>query len=68
MQSELKLTIEGMHCLACVARVRRALEKIDGARVDRVDVGSAEISIDSLKEPLVLDAIRKVGYQPRKAD
>jgi copper chaperone len=64
----MKLIIEGMHCQACVARVRKALEKIDGARVDRVDVGSAEISIDSLQEPLVLDAVRKAGYEPRRAD
>jgi copper chaperone CopZ len=68
MQSDMKLAIEGMHCQACVARVRKALEGIDGARVNRVEVGSAEISIDSLQEPLVLDAIRKAGYQPRKAE
>jgi copper chaperone len=68
MRSDMKLSIEGMHCQACVARVRKALEKIDGARVDRVDVGSAEISIDSLQEPLVLDAIRSAGYQPRKSE
>jgi len=64
----MKLAIEGMHCQACVARVRKALEKVDGARVDRVDVGAAEISVDSLQELLVLDAIRKAGYEPRKAD
>jgi copper chaperone len=64
----MKVIIEGMHCQACVARVRKGLEKVDGARVDRVDVGSAEISIDSLQEPVVLDAIRKAGYQPRKAE
>jgi copper chaperone len=64
----MKLTIEGMHCQACVARVRKALEKLDGAVVDRLDVGSAELSIDSLQEPLVLDAIRKAGYQARIAE
>jgi copper chaperone len=64
----MKLIIEGMHCQACVARVRKALEKIDGARVEDVDVGSAEISVDNPQEPLVLDAIRKAGYQARKAD
>jgi copper chaperone len=63
----MRLAIDGMHCQACVARVRRAVEKIDGARVNRVDVGSAEISVDRLQEPLVLDTIRKAGYEPRKA-
>ncbi len=68
MQSDMKLSIEGMHCQACVARVRKALEGVDGARVNRVDVGSAEISVDTRQEPLVLDAIRKAGYQPRNVE
>jgi copper chaperone CopZ len=63
----MKLAIEGMHCPACVARVRKALEKIEGARVDQVEVGSAEVSVDSVLEPLVLDAIHKAGYEPRKS-
>jgi copper chaperone CopZ len=57
-----------MHCQACVTRVRKAVEKVDGARADRVEIGAAEISVDSLREPLVLDAIRKAGYEPRKTE
>jgi copper chaperone CopZ len=57
-----------MHCQACVARVRKALEKVEGTRVDNVDVGAAEVTIDGPREPLVLDAIRKAGYEPRKVD
>jgi copper chaperone len=57
--------IDGMHCQACVARVRKAIEKVDSAKVERVDVGSAEVTIDSLLEPLVLDAIRNAGYEAR---
>jgi copper chaperone CopZ len=64
----MKLAIEGMHCQACVARVRKALERIDGARVSSVDVGTAEVTIDGPREQLVLDAIRKAGYEARKAD
>jgi hypothetical protein len=36
--------------------------------VDNVDVGAAEVTIDGPREPLVLDAIRKAGYEPRKVD
>ncbi len=64
----MKLAIEGMHCQACVARVRKAIEKVDGARVGAVDVGAAEVSVDGPREPLILDAIRKAGYEPRKVD
>jgi copper chaperone len=56
----MKVEIDGMHCQACVARVRKALEKVAGAKVERVDVGSAQVSIDSL-----LDAIRNAGYEAR---
>jgi len=58
--------IDGMHCQACVTRVRKALEKVESAKVERVDVGSAEVTLDSLLEPAVLDAIRSAGYEPRK--
>jgi copper chaperone len=61
----MKVEIDGMHCQACVARVRKALEKVAGAKVERVDVGSAQVSIDSLLEPVVLDAIRNAGYEAR---
>jgi copper chaperone len=57
--------IDGMHCQACVARVRKALEKVKEAKIERVDVGSAEITIDSLLEPVVLDTIRNAGYEAR---
>jgi copper chaperone CopZ len=60
------IEIEGMHCQACVARVRKALEKVEGVRVDRVDVGSAEVALDASREPLTLDAIRTAGYRPRE--
>jgi copper chaperone CopZ len=62
----MKVEIDGMHCLACVTRVRKALEKVESAKVERVDVGSAEVTLDSLLEPAVLDAIRSAGYEPRK--
>jgi len=64
----MRLAIEGMHCQACVARVRKALEKVEGTRVDGVDVGAADVTIDGQREQLVLDAIRKAGYEPRKVD
>ena len=43
---KIHLVIEGMSCGHCVARVRRALEIIDGVRVIGVQVGSAEVELD----------------------
>jgi len=62
------IPIEGMHCQACVARVRKALEKVAGVGVQRVDIGSAEVSLDPSREPSLLEAIRNAGYQPGKPE
>ena len=63
----LKLHIEGMHCGACVARVRKALEGVPSVRTQDVQVGSADLSYDpvTVAEEAVLAAVRKAGYQPR---
>ena len=64
----MKLAIEGMHCQACVARVRKAIEKVEGARVDNVAIGAAEVHIDSSRQPVLIEAIRRAGYEPRETD
>jgi copper chaperone CopZ len=61
----MKIAIEGMHCDACVRRVKKALEKVPGVAVESVAVGSAEVATDAAHEGAVLDAIREAGYEPR---
>jgi copper chaperone CopZ len=60
----MKLAIDGMHCQACVQRVRKAIEKVEGAEIQQVDVGSAEVAIDPSRESAVFEAVRKAGYEP----
>ncbi|HML17450.1 MAG TPA: heavy metal-associated domain-containing protein [Bryobacteraceae bacterium] len=64
----MKVQIEGMHCQACVARVSKAIGKVEGARVEHVEVGSAVVSADAAREAAVLDAIRKSGYEAQKVE
>lgn len=59
----MKIAIDGMHCDACVRRVRMALEKVPGAQVGDVKVGSAEVA--GADSTAILEAIRKAGYEPR---
>jgi copper chaperone CopZ len=61
------IAIDGMHCQACVRRVQKALESVPGARVEKVDIGSAVIDIGAASEGAVLEAVRKAGYEPQKA-
>jgi copper chaperone len=62
----MKLSIDGMHCQACVQRVRKALEKVPNAEIEQVDVGSATVRVDVAAEAAVLEAVRKAGYEPHQ--
>jgi copper chaperone CopZ len=61
---KIHLTIEGMSCGHCVARVRRVLEETQGVRVTAVQVGSADAEIDPERiDPVtVAQAVSDAGY------
>jgi copper chaperone CopZ len=63
----MRIEIAGMHCQACVARVRKALEKVEGAQVREVEIGSAQLELDPARQNEALQAIEKAGYQPHIA-
>jgi len=60
----LTLDIDGMSCEHCVRAVRRALEQVDGVRVDDVAIGTARVTYDpalaSVEE--IVDAVNDEGY------
>jgi copper chaperone CopZ len=61
----MKISIEGMHCRACVRRVEKALSAVEAAKVESVEIGTASVSADPSREQAVLDAVRKAGYEAR---
>jgi copper chaperone len=65
----LSLKIDGMSCGHCVARVEKALKKLDGVAVQRVEVGSAEIGYDPARTsyPQIREALDDAGYTARDA-
>jgi len=63
----MKIAIEGMHSEACVKRVRRALENIDGLQVREVILGSAAVDGDAKQRAAAIEAIEKAGFQPHLA-
>ncbi len=60
----MKVEIDGMHCDACVRRVTKALEEVEGAEVKKVEVGSAEVKVDPALAEAILEAIRRAGFNP----
>lgn len=64
----MKIAIEGMHCQACVRRVEKALSAVEGAKAEKVEIGSAEVEADAARQQAVLDAVQKAGYTARKVE
>ena len=62
--AEFTLKIDGMHCGACVRRVREARAATPGVVVNEVRVGAARVSSDMEPAPLglAIAAIAKAGY------
>ena len=60
----LTLKIDGMSCGHCVAHVEKALSKLDGVGVRRVEIGSAEIDYDPARTSFarIREAIDDAGY------
>jgi copper chaperone len=64
VQDNLTLSIEGMHCGACVRRATTALQKVAGVRLDSVDVGSAKMSFNSEQATAgeIVGALDRIGF------
>ena len=60
----LSIKIDGMSCGHCVARVEKALKKLDGVNVNRVEIGAADITYDPAKTPFarIREALDDAGY------
>ena len=67
IEAGMHIQIEGMHCQSCVKRVEKALSSVDGATVESVSIGSAEVRVPQERQQAVLDAIQKAGYTPHVA-
>jgi copper chaperone len=67
VQETWELSIEGMHCGACVRRVTNALEAMHEVQVASVEVGSARIAVDPAKTSAeeIAAAIGRIGFSVR---
>src|ERR1700750_3202319 len=70
MQEVLVLSIDGMHCGACVRRVTDALAKIEGVQVRSVEVGLANVVFDPeyITVEKIAGAVIKIGFAVRPDD
>jgi len=61
-----KLKIEGMHCDACIRRLRIALEKLPSLYINDIAVGSTSITYNSaeMTSQQIGATIEKIGFRP----
>jgi copper chaperone/Cu+-exporting ATPase len=59
--STLNLTIENMHCGACVRRVTHALNALPDTRAEEVRVGGARVSTNIAPQQIE-EALNAAGY------
>ena len=70
----LDLSVGGMTCASCVARVERALQQVPGVREASVNLAteSARVVVDASDDAAIdarlRRAIRSAGYEPRSAE
>lgn len=57
-----ELTIDGMHCDACVRRVTHTLGGVPGIRVKSVEVGRAEVLAQPHCESRIREALATEGF------
>jgi copper chaperone len=63
--TEIAIRIEGMSCMHCVMRVKKALESVKGIRSADVEIGLAQVTFDetqATKEDIE-QAITASGYK-----
>jgi copper chaperone len=61
---QVHLSIDGMHCGACVKRVSKALETVPGVQIGQVGIGSADLAFNPAETSAdaILGAVKKAGY------
>jgi copper chaperone len=61
------LSIEGMSCHHCVGAVERALGSVEGLRVQKVEIGSAQVAFEPgrVQADVVRGAIEAEGFTAR---
>ena len=63
---EATLTVEGMHCQKCVARITNALKNIDDVKKVNIDLDAKKVSVISKNEiptEALISAIEKLGFK-----
>jgi len=61
--NEVMLSIEGMHCGACIRCVTQSLQKVAGAEVEEVRMGGARVKLaEGASADALIAGLSKAGF------
>ena len=61
--SETQLLISGMHCAACVRRVEKALNKVEGVNFASVNLADQTAFVEGYADSqAMIQAVEKIGF------
>ena len=63
---ELNITVDGMHCMKCVARITEALKKIGSVKKVNIDLDKKSVKVISssqLDQSTVENVIESLGFK-----
>ncbi len=65
----LNLSIQGMHCGGCAAKVTAALKAVPGVAFEEVSVGSASVRFDpkQTSDDVLIAAVNNLGFKATRA-
>ena len=59
-----RYNVKGMSCAACVARVERAVNALDGIENVEVSLLTNSMTVEGTTEPsIIIEAVKKAGYK-----
>lgn len=61
------LTVEGMSCAHCQARVEKALSAVKGVESAKVDLKKKTATValsETVADDTLMDAVKEAGYEP----
>jgi len=60
-----ELTIQGMSCGHCIMHVRKALAKLNGLKIEHVEIGKALVEFDEtiVTKEHIAKTIEEAGYK-----
>lgn len=68
----MNISLEGMVCLACVAKVNQTLTALDGVDKASADLAKQKVSVaydpNRIDRGQIVEAIRKLGYRPEEPE